>query len=153
MFNTIFSKGSIPIAEQVLHFTVARHEAIANNIANADTPGYKMVDAPEADFRDTLNKAIQERDGRWVPVLLFEGNHRIKPKAGGGLETTFVEPTRADHYRHMENGGGYLRHDENNFDVETQVSLMIRNTQLHNTMAQILTHQFDSIHTAIRERV
>lgn len=153
MFNTIFSKGAIPVAEQILHFTAARHQAIANNIANADTPTYKMVDAPEDDFRAALNQAIEERDRRWVPVLKFEGTDRLVPKPGGGLDVTFVERPRASHFAHEEDKGGYLRHDENNFDVETQISLMIRNTQLHNTMTSILTHQFDAIHTAIRERV
>ena len=154
MFNTIFSKGSIPVAEQILHFTAARHEAIANNIANVDTPLYKMVDAPEDDFRAALSQAIKERDQRWVPVMNFEGNRRIHPKpGGGGLDVTYVERPRAGALGPYENGSGYLRHDESNVDIDMEIVRMVRNTQLHNTMASILTNQFDVIHTAIRERV
>ena len=44
------------VHEAALKLRAARTEVLANNIANADTPGYK---ARDIDFRAALNKAVQ----------------------------------------------------------------------------------------------
>ena len=75
--NTLFSKGSVPVAEHILYFTRKRQDAIASNVANAETPFYKALDAPEADFRDALETALEERGDYQVPLFIFKGDTRV----------------------------------------------------------------------------
>lgn len=58
MGEMIFDGGSLPALEAILRFTAARHKAIASNIANADTPGYRAVDLPAGEFRRALDQAL-----------------------------------------------------------------------------------------------
>lgn len=37
-------KGAMPLLEDAMRFRLARQAALAGNIANADTPGYRRVD-------------------------------------------------------------------------------------------------------------
>ena len=43
----------MPVLEQVVNFTEARHGVLAGNIANLDTPGYKTRDLSPALFQET----------------------------------------------------------------------------------------------------
>lgn len=140
--NTLFNKGSIPILEQMVYFTTQRHKASAANIANAETPQYKAVDVPEADFQAALEEAIAERDRRPVPVFEFTGDGGIRPKAGGGLEIELIEKI-----------GGFLKHDENNVDIDLEMAGMLKNAKRHNLATTILGQQFTLLRSAISERI
>ena len=143
MFNTIFSKGSLPILEQVLYFTGRRHDAIVSNIANVETPGYKAIDAPKKDFDTALDRAIQERNDRWVKVFRFEGYGGVAPRPGGGMLVENIESPDM----------GILRHTENNVDVDIEMGKMVQNAGLHNLVANIMAQQFSMLRTAISERI
>ena len=51
MYQSIFGSTSIPVLEQTVHFTQARHNVLAGNIANLDTPGYQVRDLSVEDSR------------------------------------------------------------------------------------------------------
>ena len=59
--------------EQLLQFTAARHNLIAGNIANIDTPGYLQKDLDVNRFYGMLHDAVQ--DGQ--PSLGSEDFDRI----------------------------------------------------------------------------
>ena len=40
----IFQSTTIPVLEQVVNFTEARHTVLAGNLANLHTPGYQARD-------------------------------------------------------------------------------------------------------------
>ena len=44
MLPSLFDSSSLPVLEQVVNFTEARHGVLAGNIANLDTPGYRSRD-------------------------------------------------------------------------------------------------------------
>lgn len=143
MFNTIFTKGSIGYMEQILHFTRARHNAIASNIANVETPTYKSIDLPETEFKEALQKAVEAQGARHVPVFEMEKTLHVRPKELGGLDIDILEREE----------GGFLKHDENNVDIEQEMVDLVKNTGLHNTIAALLDKQFDMLSTAISGRV
>lgn len=58
MIRSLLNSTSIPLLERVAAFTERRQEVIAGNIANIDTPDYKMRDLPVADFQAALSQAI-----------------------------------------------------------------------------------------------
>src|SRR5689334_1704892 len=61
MLSTLFQSSTIPVLEQVVNFTEARHGVLAGNIANLDTPGYKTRDLSPALFQQRLKEAIETR--------------------------------------------------------------------------------------------
>lgn len=140
--SSIFERGSLPVLEALVHFTAARHRAIARNLANVDTPGYRAVDAPVEDFRRALARALLER--RSSP----EGRFELRPWGGvrpapGGLEVR-LEPARE---------AGVPRPDGNTVDLEIELSRLVRNGIWHNLSAALLAHQFGLLREAIGERV
>jgi flagellar basal-body rod protein FlgB len=144
MYQTMFNKGMVATLEPAVYFTAARHRAIVNNIANVSTPGYQMLDAPVEEFREAFQRALEARDERRVPVFDFQGSDRIVPRSGGGLAVTPREFPRE---------AGILKHDENNLFLEREMAKLARNAGLHNTLLELLNHQFGMLERAIRERV
>ncbi len=135
MLGTIFDRGSLPVLEALVRFAAARHKAIANNIANVETPGYRAIDAPEADFKRALARAIE--DQRRSRIGIFD------PKAAGGLEVRFEAAHEA----------GVVKANGNNVDLEIEMGRMVKNGMLHNLSAALLAHQFGQLREAIGERV
>src|SRR3972149_2630060 len=65
MLSSMFQSSNIPVLEQVVNFTEARHGVLAGNIANLDTPGYKTRDLSPQLFHEKLKEAI---DTRYKPI-------------------------------------------------------------------------------------
>jgi flagellar basal-body rod protein FlgB len=61
MIAQLFSSTNYQATKQLLDVSVQRHEALATNIANVETPGYKRVDFPK-DFAQELADRIRRRD-------------------------------------------------------------------------------------------
>ena len=62
MYESIFGSTAIPVLEQVVNFAQARHHVLAGNIANLDTPGYRVRDLSVGDFQKRLRQAIEAQD-------------------------------------------------------------------------------------------
>ena len=61
MFENLFDSTTIPVLQEMVNFNQARHTVLAGNIANMDTPGYKVRDLSVEDFQSRLKQAIEER--------------------------------------------------------------------------------------------
>src|SRR5687768_3634420 len=61
MLSSLFESSTIPVLEQVVKFTEARHGVLAGNIANLDTPGYRTRDLSPELFQERLQEAIETR--------------------------------------------------------------------------------------------
>lgn len=61
MIDALFNQPSYLGAKRMLDATVARHDALAANIANAETPHYQRVDLAPS-FRDELQHAMASND-------------------------------------------------------------------------------------------
>ena len=61
MIANLFDSTTIPVLQEVVNFSQARHTVLAGNIANMDTPGYKVRDLSVEDFQSRLQQAIEER--------------------------------------------------------------------------------------------
>ena len=142
MFNSMFDKGMLPVLEAGLNFTTARHQAILQNLANVDTPFYKAVDAPVAEFQQLLKRSIQHRDERPVPIFRLEQGLDVKGKPEGGLAVRFRE----------NKDEGPLGHNDNNTNIEMEMVRMADNTAMHNALAELLQQQFKMLGEAIRAR-
>src|SRR6266850_5203961 len=99
--GTMFHGTSIPVLEQVVNFSEARHNVLAGNIANMDTPGYQVRDLSPQRFQELLKEGIARRD-----------HERAGPFAGS--DGTALRQVGA-------NLQGVLFHDLSNDNIECQV--------------------------------
>lgn len=61
MIDALFSQTNYVAAKKMLDAAVMRHEAIASNIANIETPNYKRLDVAPS-FAAQLSQAISNKD-------------------------------------------------------------------------------------------
>jgi flagellar basal-body rod protein FlgB len=144
MFDAMFDNSTLPMLEQVVGFTRARHGVLAGNIANLDTPGYRSRDlSPEA-FQDRLKTAIDEKYAA-----------ASQPTYASPYETAATEPRKEsnDFAKVTQNLGGILRHDDNDTSMELQVSEIGKNHAQHNLALSLMTAQFRLLRAAVTERV
>lgn len=118
----------------------ARNTAIANNIANAETPGYKRMDVS---FEGALAEAVQKDRARLEagPGALasrfdagVSGNVDEVAPAVSSLDTTTV------------------RVDGSNVDPDDEMAKLSANTLAHQTVVSLLDKRFGQFMTAITGR-
>lgn len=68
MIEALFSQPNYLIAKKALDATALRHEAIASNLANLETPGYRRVDIAPT-FHTQLQRACASRDAAQIASL------------------------------------------------------------------------------------
>ncbi len=150
MFEGIFRSSTIPVLEQVVQFTQARHEVLAGNVANLGTPGYVARDLSAEDFQSRLRDAIEAR--REPPASRSPEETPFSPgemgAAAGGAVGVAADPV-ADVAKDPRS---ILFHDESDNAMELQVTEMVKNQLQHNTAMAILASQFRLLQAAVSER-
>lgn len=68
MIESLFRNGNFPAVKTLLDVAALRHEAIARNVANVETPGYKRVDL-EKTFSAQLDSALRRGDRQQLAEL------------------------------------------------------------------------------------
>ena len=137
MFPSVTSTTTIPILEQVLGFAQSRHNVLVGNIANLDTPGYKVRDLSVDTFQERLKEAIAARN---------EPQEQFTP----GVLTNSPD----DAMREVRDSiKSILYHDESNVGLEQQITEMVKNQSMHNMAIVIMRSQFELLQAAVSERV
>ena len=149
MLSSMFQSSTIPVLEQVVNFTEARHGVLAGNIANLDTPGYRTRDLSPELFQERLQEAIETR---------------YQPPSPGYEMSSFGLSTATNSSRGAESElqafskvkdsmKSILRHDEADVSMEQQINQIVKNQQQHNLAISIMSAQFRLLRAAITERV
>ncbi len=99
-----------------------RQRAIANNIANIRTPGYRRY---AVKFEELLSEAL-DSDGK-VDV--------------GKLQAVVYQPKTTR-----------VKKDGNDVNLETEIGEMVRNTLRHTTFARLLKKKLQGIQAAIQTK-
>ncbi len=134
--NAMFGSTSIPVLEQVVNFAQSRHNVLAGNLANLDTPGYRVRDLSTEKFESRLKEALHARDQQSGPNSL-----------GNPLRSRPAELSEVS--RGIE---GMVYHDESNVGIEQQIAEINKNQARHNLALAIMTSQFRLLQAAISER-
>ena len=113
-------------ANKYLDYLSARQKTIASNLANVDTPGFRVKDVT---FRKEVLSAI-------------EGNN-----LPGGRET--IEAPVDVAASEVENLA--QKHDGNNVNLDREMSLMADTTLKYEMMVQMITGRTRILRTAIRQ--
>jgi flagellar basal-body rod protein FlgB len=137
MLSGLFNSTTIPALGEVLNFAQARHSVLAGNVANVNTPGYRLRDLSQTEFQQRLKEAIAASRTSYEPM-------------SPGL--AYSEP--GDPMRQVRSSlENIIYHDDTNIDLEKQVAEMTKNHLLHNFAITVMTDQFQLLQTAISERV
>src|SRR5271169_5816423 len=68
MIDALFGNANYTAAKKMLDVTVMRHEAIASNLANIETPNYKRLDVSPT-FENQLSQAVASKDPNQIANL------------------------------------------------------------------------------------
>ena len=68
MIDAIFGDSYYVAAKKMLDVNVLRHQAIASNIANVETPNYKRLDVSPS-FESQLSQAVSSQDAGKIAGL------------------------------------------------------------------------------------
>lgn len=137
MLPNLFSSTTIPALGEVLNFAQARHTVLTGNLANVNTPGYRLRDLSTPSFQQSLREAIDQSRQTTRPL-------------SPGLATSQPGDEMRQVRRSLEN---LVYHDDTNIDLEKQVAEMTKNHLLHNFALTVMNNQFQLLQTAISERV
>lgn len=110
MIEALFNQPNYLAAKKTLDAVVLRQEAIANNIANLETPGYKRVDLAPS-FETQLEQACNSGDSGEI--------NSLKPTLA--VDTTAVASSRDGNTVHLQSE--LIKMDENAVahSLETQL--------------------------------
>jgi flagellar basal-body rod protein FlgB len=145
MFDAMFDNSTLPMLEQVVTFTQARHGVLAGNIANLDTPGYRSRDLSLDAFQQRLKEAIDEQREAAKRSAYQAPNAAYEPAPE-------ARSVRRDFGKVTDSLAGMLRHDDNNTSMEQQVTEIAKNHAQHNLALSLMTAQFRLLRAAITER-
>jgi flagellar basal-body rod protein FlgB len=115
--------ATIEILRQGTVFAARRHELLAQNVANADTRGFR---ARDLSFANELSLAQQ--------VKSLPAPETIVPRLDA---------------RVIESPDEVLRPDGNTVDIDRQMPRLAQNTLYHNAVIQLLNSRFRALRSAI----
>jgi flagellar basal-body rod protein FlgB len=149
------ANSTLPVLEQVVRFTQARHGVLAGNIANLNTPGYKSRDLSPQAFRENLRTAIDSsRRARSPGDAVVLG-----PLAGDNEEGLMTlgslggDGDLASTPSLKESMTSLVYHDLRDVSLESQVTEISKNQSLHNLALTLMSAQFRQMRSAISETV
>ena len=144
MIESMLQSSTLPVLEQVVQFTQARHGVLAGNIANLDTPGYKTRDLSPDQFEKRLKEALEaSRERRHTSPGLA-----ALSMSSGRSPLAEMDPLEDV----AESMNSLLYHDNSNVSIEKQVTEIAKNQGQHNLALSLMTAQFRLLRAAITER-
>ena len=133
--NAMFTSGVydyINVLGKAADGAWARNEAIANNIANVDTPGYKRQDVS---FETELQHALKASKYTSLDEKVKDANQhlrRLNPRA----------------YTDIPNWS--YRMDKNNVDIDTENVELASNQIKYNGITNSIDNEFKNLKTVIK---
>ena len=125
MAASLFNSDNYTAVKKMMDVAALRHAAIASNIANVSTPGYKRVDLGRT-FEQELIKTIDGRDAAKIAAL--------DPL----VETDSLTPS--------------TRADGNNVQLDSELLKLTTNTMNFDALSQFASGSLKQLRTAITGR-
>lgn len=126
MIDPIFHSDNYLLARKLLDATVLREEAIASNIANAETPGYRRLDiAP--DFAQQLKTRMAAGD-------FAATSSSVRPQLAEDLTARTLRP------------------DGNTVEIERELLAMNHNAVQHEFLSELISGNLKQLKMAITGR-
>ena len=132
MSDSLFSDISTQMAKTALNGLSLRQQAISRNLANIDTPGFK---AQTVNFQETLDRMVD--DDNLLSLKVTHDAHL----------TTAADDTG---FRLSLRPGGTLRADENNVDVDVEMTDMSEAGIQYQAVSQAISKKLMLLKTLAR---
>lgn len=126
MIDPIFHSDNYTLARKLLDAAVLRHEAIAANIANAETPGYRRLEVAP-DFQTQLKSRLAAGE-------LAQSADSLRPVLVEDMTARSIRP------------------DGNTVEIERELLQMNRNTVEHQLLTEIVSSNLKQLRMAITGR-
>ena len=127
--------ASIILKNKALDGSWLRNQLISNNLANANTPGFKRQDV---DFQKVLQDFLGQGELRMVRT-----NAMHMPLGDDTVENLAFNVDREF--------GTSVRRDENNVNVDTEMAELAKNQLYYNAVVDSVNSDIRKLRTAIRE--
>lgn len=127
IIGSLLGSSTINVLKKGIEGTNLRHEAIANNIANVDTPKYQRA---TVEFEEQLRRAINQQG------FIGRRTHPAHFIIGGPEEIKMVRP-RVD----IDNETRF-RPDKNNINIDQEMADLAKNTQRNVQFTEILSRYY-----------
>ncbi|SDZ02643.1 flagellar basal-body rod protein FlgB [Proteiniborus ethanoligenes] len=131
MVNRIFS--TTDFFKKALDGSALRHNAISNNIANVNTPGYKRV---TVEFEDLLKNELEKNR---IRLSTTHSKHI------GGYTSASIGSVVKEHKNYS------TRRDKNSVNIDIEVAERAKNEIYYNAISRQLSRQFEAISSVINE--
>lgn len=133
---------TLKVLERALDASAFRHKLLANNIANADTPGYKRKDlAFQQELERIINTMLAEEE-----KVSPERPEMVRTHPGHrGKGTDSFRPVIRSSDRQI------FRNDGNNVDIEREMSELAKNNLYYQVVADQLHRQLHRIEKVIAQ--
>jgi len=124
MTDPIFNSSSMQLDQKFLDAAALRQNAIASNLANLETPGYRRVDVSTT-FESQLKASLEAGT--------------LDPAAASAITPSIEQDQLARS----------IRPDGNNVDVDKELLAMDKNTTNYNFLSDVVTHNIKQLKLAI----
>ena len=133
----LFGNNIFTIAQKSLDFRTSRHDLLASNVANKDTPGYQAEDLV---FRASLEKALQaEQPG---PLKQTDSRH---------FDGRNTPPLNEVEAQRILSASPYPDFDGNTVDLDREMAKIAENQLMYNATLRMLADKFRGLKSAIAE--
>lgn len=129
--------NNINLLQKALSASSLRQQAISNNIANAETPGYK---AKQVVFEDILKQHLSNQTN-------FVGNRT------DARHVVIGNASEVPNAYSVENTETFMQNNQNNVDIEEEMTRLGKNSLWYYTLTQQLNSEFQQLSIAIKGRV
>jgi len=137
MANFIDTDRTVQALQFSLDGLSKRAQVASDDIANADTPNYK---SSEVTFEGSLRNALKGGGDNPLPLMRTDGAH-LDPKANVGAAAIVESSLR----------NAVLKNDNNNVDVEREMTTLAESHILYDAMAQMAQTKLSILRSSISE--
>lgn len=131
----MFDEISEPLLHQALDGLAARQRVTANNLANADTPGYH---AQEIRFEETFQAALRAIPAQEIRLVQTDARHLSLKQPDVPPFAVYTLP-------------GQMRNDRNGVDLEQEVTRMAQAHLSYTALSQQMAGNFEELKYVIIE--
>ncbi len=137
MFDLVSNNPMITTMDRSMTLASQRMALIASNLANIDTPGYRTRDF---DFQAALKRALDQQDGKNMPMLCTHPQHLQPPLdlAGGAVSGTLLRPA-------------WERNDGNDVNLDRETTLLARTQSTYSLSASFAQTELRKLYQIIRD--
>ncbi|MCA9018124.1 MAG: hypothetical protein KDA77_22570, partial [Planctomycetaceae bacterium] len=146
MLEQMLNSKSLPLLEKMAAFTERRQDVLAGNIANIDTPTYKMRDLPVDSFQKALREAVELKEKLAEPAARRSLAMPVTLGDQQPVETQLEKLFPRSLFQAQEADPQNLTfQDENNRSIEFQVQQMTKNSIMQQFAVEVMMAQLNQL--------